>query len=698
MNVLKLAITMIFGTTGIAIAQEGDPVMLGTIVLEAESDETLVQDGYVAQSGRQATKLDTPIKTIPQSIGVVTLDQIEDQKPSQLLEAFEYSAGTTASTFGFDTRYDAFKLRGFAAFNNGFFRDGLRQVNGPSAWYRNDPYTIEGVGILKGPSSSLYGVSGPGGLINVVSKRPKADPFRELRLTTGTDDRAELAFDFTGPAIDDGRLIFRLTGLVRDSGTPLEGYPDDKTLIAPSLTFDLNDRTRVTFLTEYSDSTVGATAAFYNPEPGVASDIYVGDPDYNSFDQEQYRIGYEIAHDLTDRITLRQKLRYSEVESELRFSDVFDTGAGTLGRGWGKYFEDQSNFSVDNTVEMSFQTGDLSHDLIIGLDYTAAEYEAFFTPFSVTSASAVDAAEAPFFGGQDVEQTGLYLHNQISNGPLNLFVSGRYDWVNITTFAADNTQSNKSDEEFSGRIGVSYEMENGLTPFANVSSSFVPNTGLVYSDPTDATSDRPADPTRAVQTELGVKYEIPDTDSLITASVFDIQQEDGVVFQIVDPATFNGLNQIQVPYDLRSQGAEIEAQANFGNGLRMTGSYTYLDVEIESGAAGTVGNQLSATPEHQASIWAFYEPQSGPLDGVGLGGGLRYVGESYGDDQNTFKNDAQTFADLAMSYDFSKVGYDGLKLQTNVRNVFDNDEQICSAGFCYRYEGRTAKLALQYRF
>ena len=157
MKYLNLTALALLTTAIPAWAQDATPFELGTLVLEAESDETLAQSGYVAQSGRQATKLDTPISEIPQAIGVVTQDQIEDQKPRQLLEALDYSAGTTTTTFGFDSRYDAFYLRGFSAFNNGFFRDGLRQVNGPSAWYRNDAYTIEGIAILKGPSSSLYG-------------------------------------------------------------------------------------------------------------------------------------------------------------------------------------------------------------------------------------------------------------------------------------------------------------------------------------------------------------------------------------------------------------------------------------------------------------------------------------------------------------------------------------------------------------
>ncbi len=308
------------------------------------------------------------------------------------------------------------------------------------------------------------------------------------------------------------------------------------------------------------------------------------------------------------------------------------------------------------------------------------------------SAEATDAADAPYYGGQDTEQWGIYLHDQVTRGRLKAFLSARYDWVDTTSFAAgDRSESEQEDEAFSGRVALSYEFANGVTPFANYASSFSPNIVRVYDDP-GTNESRPADPTRARQAELGVKYRLPGTESLITASLFDIRQEDGVVFE-----TSSGNNR-QVQQDMHSQGFEIEAQASYASGLNLTGSFTRTFVEIGEGDPATDGNFLSAIPENQASIWAFFAPESGPLDGIGFGGGLRYVGESWGDDANTFRNDAKVFADLAASYDFGRHGFDGMQLQVNVKNVFDDDSQTCSAGYCYRYEGRTATASLRYRF
>ncbi len=685
-----LAIAAAIGAGLPVSAQEGGAVDLGTLVLESESNTTLVQEGYVAQSGRQATKVDTDVKLIPQNISVVTQDQIEDQAPRTLLETVGYSSGASVSNFAFDTRYDAIYLRGFPAYYTGLFRDGLRQYNGPSAWFRNDPYSYEGVALLKGPSSSLYGVSGPGGLVNVVSKRPLEYTFREIKVTTGTDDRKEMAFDFSGPVDEEGRFKYRLTGLVRNSGTPLEGYPDDKVMIAPSFTYELTDRTTFTFLGEYTEATVGGTASYYNDEYGSATERYVGDPDYNDFDQTQWRVGYELAHELTDSITLRQKLRYSEVDAELEYSGL-DRAVGGPERDWGHYLEDLQLLTVDNTAEFHFATGAVSHEVVAGVDYTEAEYGSY-AGTSEVSAAEMEGQDLPYTGGQETEQWGIYLHDQITRGPLKAFLSARYDWVDTTSIAYNRAgETDQEDEAFSGRIALSYEFENGVTPFANYATSFSPNIGQVYdASATDGT--RPAEPTKARQAEVGVKYRLPGTDSLVTASLFDIRQEDGVVFD-----TSTGINQ-QVQQDMHSQGFEIEAQASYASGLNLTGSFTRTFVEIEDGAQGTEGNFVSAIPENSASVWAFYAPESGPMKGIGVGGGLRYVGESWGDDENSFRNDSKLFTDLSASYDFGRHGFDGMQLQVNVKNVFDDESQTCSAGNCYRYEGRTATASLRYRF
>ncbi|TJW15523.1 MAG: TonB-dependent siderophore receptor [Mesorhizobium sp.] len=695
----RLGITLLgsaamLGQSGPARAQDaGNVTVLEKISVNAESDEILVQDGYVAKKDRIGTKIDTPIVRIPQAISVVTQKQIEDQKPRTLNESLGYTASANPNSFGFDTRYDAFFLRGFQAFYNGMFRDGLRQYNGPSAWFKTEPYGIEGVTILKGPASSLYGVSGPGGIVNLVTKRPKEEQYREVEMLMGEHNRFQAGLDASGPVNEDGSILYRFTSLGRKSDTELPGYPDDKIYLAPAVTFKPDDDTKLTILGEYSKSVTGGTPAFYNPVYGALSDIYEGDPAWNDFAQSQGRIGYEFEHRFNDVLTVRQNLRYNAVDADIEYSGHYSIDPDQpLQRYWGHYTENMKNFVVDNMAQFEFDTGPVRHTAVGGVDYAWSDYDAG-SGLSYVSVDDIKAAPVPHLGGQEMNQLGIYLHDQMEWNDFTLFASGRYDWVDTTSTAADFTKSKQDDSAFSGRLGLSYLTEWGITPYVNYSTSFSPNIGFVYDD---VSSDivRVARPTIATQGEIGVKYEIPDYNATVSAALFDIDQKDGVVF---DAST--GINK-QRQLDLNSRGVEVEADASLDNGFSVIASYTYLRVKIERGAEGTVGKELSATPNHILSLWGHYQFENGTLEGLGLGTGVRVASSSYGDDTNTFKNEARAFVDASLSYDFGYRNPDleGVKLQVNAKNLFDNQKTICSAGYCYRDEGRSLFASLRYRF
>jgi iron complex outermembrane receptor protein len=671
---------------------EQNAIVLDAVTVEAQSNEILKQEGYVAKQDRIGTKVDTPIAQIPQAISVVTQKQIEDQEPRTLNEALTYTASANPNSFGFDSRFDAFSLRGFPAYYNGMFRDGLRQFNSPTALFKTEPYGLEGITILKGPASSLYGVSGPGGIVNLVTKRPKEETFREVETVFGGHERAQLGFDFSGPVNEDKSLLYRITGLGRSADTDLEGYPDDKLYIAPALTFKPDEDTKLTILSELSRTKTGGTAAFYNPAYGEVSDIYEGDPRYNDFDQTQGRIGYEFEHRFNDLLTVRQNLRYAKVDADLEYSGHYPVGA-ELARYWGHYKENVATFTVDNMAQFTFDTGPVSHVALAGIDYTYSDYDAA-SAFSYASVDDIKNAPLAFAGSQKMSNVGIYAHDQMKWDALTLFGSVRYDWVDSKSVDATEEQTDQKDEHFSGRVGLSYETPWGLIPYVNYSTSFAPNIGFVYEAGTEIRSV--AQPTVSEQKEIGVKYQIPDTNLLISAALFDIKQKDGVVFDVYGPTGENRQRQL----DLNSRGIELEANASFENGFGLIASYTHLKMKIDQGAVGTEGNELSATPNDIFSLWGNYEFNDGALAGLGLGAGVRYVGKSYGDDENTFTNKDRVFVDAAVSYDFGKRfdNFEGVKLQINAKNLFDEQKPICSAGYCYRDEGRSIIGSLRYRF
>lgn len=669
-----------------AMAQD-DAIILDTIEVQAESDDILVQDGFVATSGRIGSKIDTPLVQVPQSISTVTERQLDEQNPRTLNEALEYTPSVRTGGSGFDPRFDAFSIRGFSATYNGVFRDGLRQFNSPTGLFRQEPYSLEGVTILKGPSSALYGASSAGGLVNLMTKRPTEDPFREVEVQYGNHDRYQGNFDISGPASEDGTLLYRLTGLLRQSDTVLEGFPDDRAFIAPAVTWQPTEDTKLTVLTEYMDSTLGGTAAFYNDVNGV-TDLYSGNSTYNDFPQEQARAGYEFEHSFNETFTVRQNLRYTWVDMDLEYATWFVPYVTQMA---GRAAEEAETLVVDNQLLSEFYTGDVEHRVLVGLDYGTVDYEqsqyldatgSYYAPIPPEG----QTLPLSFSQAQTLTQTGVYASDQINWNGLHVTLGGRYDWLEGETRTPASFVE-QEDEQFSWRAGVSYETAIGLVPYANYTTSFTPNVGTLI-------SGAPANPTIGEQMEAGVKYLFKDYNAMVTAAVFDIEQEDAVVFEVV-----NGRNQ-QVNRDLRSRGFELEASASLYSGLDMIAAYSYVDMEITESLAGYEGNQLNSVPKHTVSLWGDYTVQTGGFAGLGAALGVRYVGESYGDDANTVRNDAHTYVDAAVHYDFGKLDpeLDGLRLQVNAKNIFDERYETCTAGYCYKDEGRTVIGSLRYRW
>lgn len=648
---------------------------LAALALPAEAQEPVaqVEDIVVTGTTSTATKTDTALVDIPSSVSLIDTRRLEDRKPQTLNQIVGYVPGVNVGNYGFDTRYDAFFIRGFQATYTGVFRDGLRQLNSPSGLYRNEPYGLEQLSVLRGPASVLYGASGAGGLIDVVTKRPTGDTFGEIEGLVGSHDRYQLNGDFGGAS---GDLSWRLTGVARESGTHIDAFPDDRLMIAPAVTWTPSDATRVTVLGEYMDSLTGGSAAYYNDANGI-TDILLADERFNDFDHEQWRLGYELQHDFANGLTLVQNGRYQEVDAYLEYAYVVDPTTTPVSKASGVANDVVESFNLDTQLRYTLTAGGVSHRLLAGIDLNDVEYGSREGYGSVPATGDVPTPDLFATVSQSFRQTGVYVQDQVEIGALGIVAGLRHDWLEATTERPGTPGFDQDEGKTTGRVGVTYDLGNGLVPYANWSSSFEPNIGLLL-------SGDPAQPTDARQIEAGIKYQ-PRPGVLLSAAVFEIEQENGVVFD-----ASSGINQ-QVQLDLRSRGLELEASARLTDGLDLTAAYAFTDVEIERGAVGTVGNTLSATPRHLASVWVDYAV---PGTGFGLGGGLRYFGESFGNDQNTIDNDDRLFADAVAHYDLTEA----VRVQLNATNLFDAEDVTCSAGYCYREQGRSLLAGVRYRF
>jgi iron complex outermembrane receptor protein len=642
--------------------------------------------GYVAKSGRTATKTDMPVAETAQSVSVVSRKQLDDRQPQNLREAINYSPSVRSGEFGAEPRFDTFKLRGIDLTYNGVFRDGLRQISSPNGLFRLEPYGVEALTILRGPAASIYGASSSGGIVDIISKRPTEEPLREVELQYGSYGRVQAAFDLSGPVTDDGSVLYRVTGVGRDARNEVKAIKDDRVMIAPAITWKPDEGTKFTILGEYMDSTTGGTWGYINDANG-ATPVYGGDARFNDFKQKQWRIGYELEHEFNEGLTLHHKLRYSKILTDQEY--VYASSPGVV-------YEDNKGLSTDTYLEGEFHTGAAQHKLIAGVDYSFMEYESRqgYNDGVVNTAPFTDSFTyvpvVNYTQQQRQSSIGIYIQDQIEIDAWRIGLGLRHDWHD-SEYTSAGVGGSRNDSETTWRASIGYVTPWNLMPYVSYGTSYIANTGVILTGTTTQ-----ADPTLGKQYEIGVKYEVPDQNILISAAYFDIDQKNA---SLTDTSSGRPLLR---QLDLRSRGVEFEVTASMDNGLSFTGGYSYNDVEITRQSAATVGNQLGSTPYHTFSLWADYEVQIGALEGLGVGAGIRYVGSSFGDDIHTpvYDNRPGTFVDAALRYDLGKLNdaMEGVKLQVNATNLLDEVNQVCSKGYCLYDEGRKVVASIKYNF
>ena len=681
--------TILVRHIGYAPQERAVQVKIGqTVRLEVELDERAIElsrinvvgrrGGLVATGEAQITKTEAPLAELARSVSVITDAQLAQQDIGSIDEATRYTPGIRSQRFGFEPRLTFIQIRGFDATTTGLYRDGLQLRNpGFAVGYNLEPYGAERVEVLRGPASVLYGAGSPGGLVNYVTKKPTGVPIRELEVEAGSFDRVQGKLDFSGPVGEN--FGYRLTGLVRDAGTQVEFIQNDRVFVAPTLTWEPSERTRVTFLGHYKEDESRASQALpaaglltSNPNGEIPVDRFTGEPDVDRYDRTDYTAGYVVRHGLSDDLTLRQNLRYYDIE--LDDVTVFTTGLQedqrTIDRALFESFGEADGLAVDNQARLEVTTGGLGHQLSGGLDFQTVDAASLQTFGGAPPLDIFDpqygqtVPEAPVFldNTTDQRQLGLYIGDRIRiDDRWIVSLSGRHDWARteVTDNLAGGTTV-QEDEAFTFQSGVLYDSEIGLAPYASYAESFLPALG------TDD-SGEPFDPERGRQWEVGLKYEPTDWNGLFTIALFDLTRDDFLQF---DPETFLQVQTGQIV----SRGMEVEAVAGLASGLDLLASFTYLDPEItESSNPGELGKRPTQTPRVWASAWVDYTLPPGPFGGLGVGGGVRHVGSTYGDAANTLEVPSVTLADASVSYDWADF-----RLSVNVQNVFDN-EYVASA-------------------
>ncbi|MSL38300.1 ferrichrome porin FhuA [Escherichia coli] len=663
-----------------------------------------------ARQSATGTKTDTPIQKVPQSISVVTAEEMALHQPKSVKEALSYTPGVAVGTRGASNTYDYLIIRGFAADgqsqNN--YLNGLKMQGN---FYNDaviDPYMLERAEIMRGPVSVLYGKSSPGGLLNMVSKRPTTEPLKEIQFKAGTDSLFQTGFDFSDALDDDGVYSYRLTGIARSANAQQKGAEEQRYAIAPAFTWRPDDKTNFTFLSYFQNE---PETGYYGwlPKEGTVEPLPNGKrlpTDFNegaknnTYSRNEKMVGYSFDHEFNDTFTVRQNLRfaqnkvsqksvygygmcsdplYTKDDDALKASPCLSIPQSewnhTLTRQYVIDNEKLENFSVDTQLQSKFATGSVEHTLLTGVDFMRMrnDIDSWFGYAGSVAPSDIynlDRSDFDFGAHPDPsgpyrvllkqKQTGLYVQDQAQWDKVLVTLGGRYDWAEQSSFNRDyGNKSDRDDKQFTWRGGVNYLFDNGVTPYFSYSESFEP------ASLTDANGDLFA-PSKGKQYEVGVKYVPEDRPIVLTGALYQLTKTNNLM---ADP---NNPNFSIEGGEIRARGVELEAKAALSASVNVVGSYTYTDAEYTTDTTYK-GNTPAQVPKHMASLWADYTFFDGPLSGLTLGTGGRYTGSSYGDPANSFNVGSYTGVDALVRYDLARVGMAGSNVALHVNNLFDRE-------------------------
>ena len=483
--------------------------------------------------------------------------------------------------------------------------------------------------------------------------------------------------------------------------------------MAPTLSIDFTEDTSLT-LQAYLQHDPNGGYHGGNPADGMlhkrnglrlSDHFFEGEPGVDNYERTQQSFSYQFEHRFNDVFTARQNFRYQD--SDVTMDQVYSAGwadadSNILNRAYTGGDERLHSYIIDNMLQAEFFTGAAKHTLLLGADYQRRKADVAWRYGTV---GPLDAGNPQYGNGnlqvlgenryqRRLQQTGVYLQDLVELDQWRFSLGLRQDWVKVSEENRDS-DSKVSDQRsrFTSRAGVLYLFENGIAPYISYSESFNPNT---VSDQ----QGRPLAPTEGTQWEAGIKYQPPGSDNLFTASVFRIEQEN-LASKQPDEDFYRPVGEV------RSQGLELEAHVQLTDSLKLLSGYTFTDIEysksmpsLVSGNVDNKGNSPTQAPKQMLSLWADYIFRQGALDGLRLGGGVRYVGYSWVDAENSMKVPSYTLFDASIGYDLGKVGLTGVDVRLNANNL-TNESYITSCAslnYCYMGEERNVSATVSYQF
>jgi len=644
-------------------AAESAPAPLPKVTVTAEH----MSDGYLAERSRTATKTDTPLVDVPQSVSVVTRDLIQDQSMQSLMDVARYVPG--AGMAQGEGNRDAIILRGNSSTSD-FFLDGVRD----DVEYFRDIYNIDRVEILKGPNAMIFGRGGAGGVVNRVSRQANWEPVREVSLQGGSWDSRRASFDFGGAVSDS--FSARVMGVYEDSESYRDGVELERKGINPTFALAVGDATVLRFSYEYFDydRVVDRGIPSFEGVPfRTDTATFFGDPGQSPTNATVNQGSVTIDHAFNDNLRLRNRTVYADFDKF--YQNVFAGGPVNDATGLvqlSAYNNEQLRENFFNQTDLTFsaETGSIGHEFLVGAELGEQSTEnqrmtglfngtdsAFFVPASDPMVSvpvifAPTATDNTNRGRATI--AALYVQDQIKFSPNWLAVIGlRYDSfdMDFTDRRGAGIRIETSDDLLSPRGGLIYKPVEYVSLYTSYSMSYVPRSGAQLSSltPTNAAFD----PEEFENIEIGAKWDVS-PNLAVTAAVFQLDRKNVV---IADP---NVPGESLLVDGQSTDGVELGVSGQVTESWSIQGGYAWQDGELTEQLGGTTLAQL---PEHVASLWNRYD--FGPAWGIGLG--VIYQSEMYAAADNAVTLPSFTRVDAGVYYTLSER----LRMQVNVENLLD---------------------------
>lgn len=637
-----------------------------------------------------ADKTGDNFKTTAQSVSIITEQDIKDIGANKKLDdLILYETGVLGQHYGMDNKSNWFRIRGF---NANLTLDGTSVTNNSFFVWEQELYGLEKVEILKGANSFNYGATDAGGTVNLVSKRPKKEEAAEVNFSVGNFSRRTVSADYNGILADN--LRYRLVGLYSKGNFPQDHTGMEQYYFAPSISWDITDRSSLTLLAsalkKQGNPTAGFTPAYgtliRSPFGKVGYDTYLGEPDRDYFKRRQYSLGYEFSHDFGNQLKFTQNYRYGKMDHDFVSTYSYSSDDGRLAnRGYSFMDGDSSVHTVDNRLSKTWVFGDFENTTLLGYDYKRSRIDAQYRLFGFVTP--IDMFN-PQYGADFVasgnpyeirlKQHGLYVFNKLNWNDTVLFNVGLRRDNYQSNALVDGASSAQDGDKNTHNASLMWRTSIGLSPYISHSTSFNPQTGA------DG-NGRPYQPYSGKQLEVGAKYEPSWIKGNFNLALFDLKEENALV---LDPVS-NGQMQIG---ERRNRGIELQSNwfinDNLSALLSLTRNHAVQDFSaVRSGRALLI-------PDHQAAAKLTYKHTQGSvLNGLKVSLGVRYNGSTEDKANHPgYTVPSYTLVDAMAIYPLS----DHWSLQVNATNLLNKEYLSVCESFCFYGTSRTVDAQLSY--